>query len=130
MLIAWARGGQLGRRGQGYQAILEFPDACGITVGTPVRIRGVQVGGVLAVQPSLQQVWREGERELWGCMSFGRKPKRAGCLLGGRAGGCGRARLPSQPAAGWDAAAGCRQHTNNTRMHASFFHCRWMCWWR
>lgn len=33
MLIAWARGGQLGRRGQGYQAILEFPVACGITVG-------------------------------------------------------------------------------------------------
>ena len=33
MLIAWARGGQLGRRGQGYHAILEFPVACGITVG-------------------------------------------------------------------------------------------------
>lgn len=56
MLIAWAKGGQLGRRGQGYQAILEFPVACGITVGTPVRIRGVQVGGVLAVQPSLEKV--------------------------------------------------------------------------
>ncbi|PSC74041.1 TRIGALACTOSYLDIACYLGLYCEROL chloroplastic [Micractinium conductrix] len=56
MLIAWARGGQLGRRGQGYQAILEFPVACGITVGTPVRIRGVPVGGVLSVQPSLEKV--------------------------------------------------------------------------
>ena len=49
MLISWARGGQLGRRGQGYQAILEFPQACGISVGTPVRIRGVPVGGVLLV---------------------------------------------------------------------------------
>ncbi|KAI3432325.1 hypothetical protein D9Q98_003884 [Chlorella vulgaris] len=56
MLVAWARGGQLGRRGQGYQAILEFPLACGITVGTPVRIRGVPVGGVLSVQPSLEKV--------------------------------------------------------------------------
>ena len=56
MLIAWARGGQLGRRGQGYQAVLEFPVACGITVGTPVRIRGVPVGGVLSVQPSLDKV--------------------------------------------------------------------------
>lgn len=56
MLISWARGGQLGRRGQGYQAIFEFPVACGISVGTPVRIRGVPVGGVLSVQPSLEKV--------------------------------------------------------------------------
>ena len=56
MLISWARGGQLGRRGQGYQAVLEFPMACGISVGTPVRIRGVPVGGVLNVQPSLEKV--------------------------------------------------------------------------
>lgn len=56
MLISWARGGQLGRRGQGYQLILEFPLACGISVGTPVRIREVPVGGVLSVQPSLEKV--------------------------------------------------------------------------
>lgn len=56
MLVSWARGGQLGRRGQGYQAILEFPVACGISVGTPVRIRGVPVGSVLSVQPSLERV--------------------------------------------------------------------------
>ena len=30
--------------------------ACGITVGTPVRIRGVPVGSVLSVQPSLEKV--------------------------------------------------------------------------
>ena len=45
---------------QGYQAILEFPVACGITVGTPVRIRGVPVGGVLSVQPSLEKVRANG----------------------------------------------------------------------
>ena len=41
---------------QGYQAVLEFPVACGVTVGTPVRIRGVPVGSVLSVQPSLEKV--------------------------------------------------------------------------
>lgn len=30
--------------------------ACGISVGTPVRIRGVPVGGVLSVEPSLEKV--------------------------------------------------------------------------
>jgi ABC-type transporter Mla subunit MlaD len=30
--------------------------ACGISVGTPVRVRGVQVGTVLAVTPSLERV--------------------------------------------------------------------------
>jgi ABC-type transporter Mla subunit MlaD len=36
--------------------VLEFPLACGITVGTPVRIRGVPVGSVLSVNPSLEKV--------------------------------------------------------------------------
>ena len=36
--------------------MLEFPLACGITVGTPVRIRGVPVGSVLSVNPSLEKV--------------------------------------------------------------------------
>ena len=40
----------------GAQCVLEFPLACGITVGTPVRIRGVPVGSVLAVHPSLERV--------------------------------------------------------------------------
>ena len=38
------------------QCVLEFPLACGITVGTPVRIRGVPVGSVLSVNPSLEKV--------------------------------------------------------------------------
>lgn len=54
-LIMWARGSAL-RKGQPYLATLEFPQACGITVGTPVRIRGVQVGSVLNVKPSLDRV--------------------------------------------------------------------------
>jgi hypothetical protein len=56
MLISWARGGQLFKSRRGYQAVLEFPLACGIATGTPVRIRGVPVGSVLSVQPSLEQV--------------------------------------------------------------------------
>ncbi len=118
VLVSWARGGQLGRRGKGYQVdqpfpyqcscprvrhgslqeknpqqpsiaayslarrralpcsaclyracgrnfksvmasmqcVLEFPLACGIGAGTPVRIRGVPVGSVLTVNPSLEKV--------------------------------------------------------------------------
>jgi len=54
-LINWARGTAL-RTGQPYQITVELPLACGISVGTPLRIRGVQVGQVLNVRPSLQQV--------------------------------------------------------------------------
>lgn len=43
-------------RARARQCVLEFPLACGITVGTPVRIRGVPVGSVLAVHPSLERV--------------------------------------------------------------------------
>lgn len=41
-LVAWVRGTAL-RKGTPYIATLEFPQACGITIGTPMRIRGVQV---------------------------------------------------------------------------------------
>jgi len=54
-LAAWARGAAL-RTGRPYTITLEFPLACGITVGTPVRVRGVQVGAVVAVTPSLAKV--------------------------------------------------------------------------
>jgi ABC-type transporter Mla subunit MlaD len=36
--------------------VLEFPLACGITVGTPVRIRGVPIGSVLSLNASLEKV--------------------------------------------------------------------------
>ena len=39
-----------------YQAFVEFPFACGIQVGTSARVRGVKVGNVLSVRPSLEKV--------------------------------------------------------------------------
>lgn len=41
VLVTWARNGLLGAKGQGYNAIFEFPTACGIQVGTAVRVRVV-----------------------------------------------------------------------------------------
>lgn len=54
-LIAWARGSAL-RKGHPYMATIQFPQACGITVGTPVRIRGVQIGSVMNVKAWLDRV--------------------------------------------------------------------------
>ncbi len=54
-LVSWARGSAL-RTGRPYNITVELPQACGITIGTPVRIRGVQVGQVLHVKPSLERV--------------------------------------------------------------------------
>jgi ABC-type transporter Mla subunit MlaD len=56
VLITWARGGRLGRGGRPYRCVLRFPLACGIGVGTPVRIRGVPVGSVVGVEASLDAV--------------------------------------------------------------------------
>jgi len=55
VVIGWIRDFSF-QRTRSYQAIFEFPYACGIQVGTPVRIRGVGVGSVLSVRPSLEQV--------------------------------------------------------------------------
>ncbi|GAX80213.1 hypothetical protein CEUSTIGMA_g7651.t1 [Chlamydomonas eustigma] len=54
-LVAWARSNAM-RVGTPYQITIEFPLACGITIGTPLRVRGVQVGQVLSVRPSLEKV--------------------------------------------------------------------------
>jgi len=56
VLICWVKGFVLRNRAQAYQAVIEFPQACGITVGTPVRVRGVRVGNVLSVKPSIAKV--------------------------------------------------------------------------
>lgn len=54
-LVSWARGNAM-RVGTPYRLTVELPLACGVTTGTPVRIRGVQVGQVLTVKPSLERV--------------------------------------------------------------------------
>uniref|UniRef100_A0A0C9S972 TSA: Wollemia nobilis Ref_Wollemi_Transcript_8943_1754 transcribed RNA sequence n=1 Tax=Wollemia nobilis TaxID=56998 RepID=A0A0C9S972_9CONI len=54
--ILWLKGFQLRSRFKKYKAVIEFSQACGITVGTPVRIRGFTVGTVVGVKPSLEKI--------------------------------------------------------------------------
>ncbi|CAL1365866.1 unnamed protein product [Linum trigynum] len=54
--LAWLRGFQLRSKFRKYQAVLEFSQAYGICTGTPVRIRGVTVGNVVKVNPSLRSI--------------------------------------------------------------------------
>ena len=56
LLYGWIQGLLSFARKNSYQAFIEFPVACGIQVGTNVRIRGVKAGSVLSVQPSLEKV--------------------------------------------------------------------------
>ncbi|KAG8067577.1 hypothetical protein GUJ93_ZPchr0005g14784 [Zizania palustris] len=56
LALAWLRGFQLRSRFRKYQAIFEFTQACGICVGTPVRIRGVTVGTIVRVDSSLKSI--------------------------------------------------------------------------
>mmetsp|Transcript_29419 Transcript_29419/g.49427 ORF Transcript_29419/g.49427 Transcript_29419/m.49427 type:complete len:461 (-) Transcript_29419:136-1518(-) len=55
-LFGWVQGFALRNRAQAYRAVIEFPLASGITVGTPVRVRGVTVGNVLSVKPTIAKV--------------------------------------------------------------------------
>lgn len=55
-LVAWARGSSALSSRRPYQAIVQLPEACGVTVGTPLRIRGVNIGNVLSVRPKLERV--------------------------------------------------------------------------
>lgn len=50
----WLRGVQFGNRS--YQAAIEFENAIGLQIGTPVRYRGVNVGKVVAIKPGLNRV--------------------------------------------------------------------------
>ncbi|XP_058109674.1 protein TRIGALACTOSYLDIACYLGLYCEROL 2, chloroplastic [Magnolia sinica] len=54
--LVWLRGFQLRSKFRKYQAVLEFEQACGICMGTPVRIRGVTVGSVVRIVPSLRSI--------------------------------------------------------------------------
>ncbi|GKV39194.1 hypothetical protein SLEP1_g47002 [Rubroshorea leprosula] len=54
--LAWLRGFQMRSKFRKYQAVFEFAQACGICTGTPVRIRGVTVGNVVRVNPSLKSI--------------------------------------------------------------------------
>lgn len=54
--LAWLRGFQLRSKFRKYLAVFEFAQASGICTGTPVRIRGVTVGNVIRVNPSLRNI--------------------------------------------------------------------------
>lgn len=56
LCLAWLRGFQLRSKFRKYLAVFEFSQACGISNGTPVRIRGVTVGNVIQVNPSLKSI--------------------------------------------------------------------------
>lgn len=54
--LAWLKGYQIHSKFRKYLAVFEFPHASGICTGTPVRIRGVNVGNVIQVNPSLKNI--------------------------------------------------------------------------
>ncbi|KAJ4969954.1 hypothetical protein NE237_003053 [Protea cynaroides] len=54
--LVWLRGFYIRSRLRKYQAVFEFSQACGISMGTPVRIRGVTVGNVIRINPSLKSI--------------------------------------------------------------------------
>ena len=54
--LSWLRGYLIQHKFQKYQAVFEFAQACGIRTGTPVRIRWVNVGNVIRINPSLKSI--------------------------------------------------------------------------
>jgi phospholipid/cholesterol/gamma-HCH transport system substrate-binding protein len=55
--LGFSAGGFRALRGdRGYQATLQFRNACGLIPGSAVRIRGVPIGRVVAVTPTLRNV--------------------------------------------------------------------------
>ena len=54
--FSWLKGYQIRSKFRKYFAVFEFPHASGICTGTPVRIRGVNVGNVICVNPSLKNI--------------------------------------------------------------------------
>lgn len=64
---AWLRGFQMRSRFRKYQTVFELSQASGICTGTPVRIRGVTVGSVIRVNPSLKNIEAVAEVMIWCC---------------------------------------------------------------
>lgn len=56
LTLAWLKAFQVRSKFRKYQAVFEFSQASGICTGTPVRIRGVTVGNVVRLVPSLKNV--------------------------------------------------------------------------
>ncbi|XP_073058247.1 protein TRIGALACTOSYLDIACYLGLYCEROL 2, chloroplastic-like [Primulina eburnea] len=56
LTLAWLRGFQLRSKFRKYLAVFEFDQASGICTGTSVRIRGINVGTVVSVNPSLRSI--------------------------------------------------------------------------
>lgn len=54
--LVWLKAFQVRSKFRKYQTVFEFSQACGICTGTPVRIRGVTVGNVTRVNPSLRSI--------------------------------------------------------------------------
>jgi len=54
--LAWLRGFQIRSKFSKYTVVILFAQACGISKGTPVRIRGATVGNVIGVNPSLKSI--------------------------------------------------------------------------
>eukprot|EP00249_Psilotum_nudum_P018113 c26644_g1_i1 orf=255-1526(+) len=54
--LSWLKTYRVRSGTQTYQAVVEFSKASGISAGTPVRIRGVEVGSVVSVKLSLESI--------------------------------------------------------------------------
>ena len=54
-IISWIVGTRPGRYLSSYNFTVSFPVAYGLSIGTPVRIRGVNVGSVVGIKPSIPQ---------------------------------------------------------------------------
>lgn len=67
LTMVWLRGFYLRSRTRKYQAVFEFSQACGIGMGTPVRIRGVTVGSVVHLVPTLKCIDAVVEVSIWHC---------------------------------------------------------------
>jgi len=79
--LAWLKGFQMRSKFRKYSATFEFDQACGICTGTPVRIRGVTVGDVIRVNPSLRSIEAIVEVPLYIIFRMDMKPCFSSCTL-------------------------------------------------